>query len=115
MQRCPDSPQSSRRGFVQVASFGDIQVDFAKMELFRAGREVRLTATEYRLLAYLLKNRQRVVSRKELLDEVWRRNNNSLTRTVDSHVAKLRQKIETDPTRPVHLRTVHCVGYRFIP
>jgi two-component system alkaline phosphatase synthesis response regulator PhoP len=108
--------QSSTHDFLgEVASFGEVHVDFAKMELVRAGREVRPTATEFRLLAFLLQNPERVISRKELLDTVWSSKDNPATRTVDIHVSKLRQEVETDPAHPVHVRTVHCAGYRFVP
>ena len=99
----------------EVASFGDVRVDFAKMELARNGCEVQLTATEFKLLAFLLQNPERVISRKELLDAIWGYQTNPATRTVDIHISKLRQKLERDPANPIHVRTVHCAGYKFVP
>jgi len=106
---------AERSFFVKVASFGNVHVDFTKMELVRAGREIHLTATEFRLLAFLIQNPERVISRSELIDTVWRSTDNPTTRTVDMHVAKIRQKVESNPAIPIHVRTVHCVGYKFVP
>ena len=100
---------------VEVASFGDVYVDFSRMELVRKGSEIRLTVTEFRLLAFLLQNPERVISRKELLDAIWRYRKDPATRTVDMHISKLRQKVERDPANPLHVRTVHRIGYKFVP
>ena len=99
----------------KVVSFGEVRVDFAGMELVRNGCEVQLTATEFKLLAFLLQNPERVISRKELLDTIWGYPTDPATRTVDIHISKLRQKVERDPANPIHLRTVHCSGYKFVP
>ena len=99
----------------EITEFGNTRIDFARMSVVRGGRETRLTATEFKLLAYLLQNPNRVISRKELLESVWGSPADPRTRTVDIHISKLRQKVEADPTRPLHLRTVHWSGYKFIP
>jgi two-component system, OmpR family, alkaline phosphatase synthesis response regulator PhoP len=96
-------------------TFGDIWVDFNKLELTRAGRPVTLTPQEFKTLKFLLSNPQRVISREELLNEVWGYENYPSTRTVDNHILRLRQKLERDPAFPVHFRTVHGVGYKFVP
>jgi len=101
--------------FPCLVSFGEFRVDFAKMVLVRNGGEVPLTATEFRLLAFLLCNAERIISRRELLRVIWGYRPDTATRTVDIHVAKLRQKLERDPANPIHVRTVHCVGYQFVP
>jgi DNA-binding response OmpR family regulator len=67
------------------------------------------------MLAYLIKNPRRVISRDELLNEVWGYQNYPCTRTVDNHILRLRQKLESDPSRPSHFLTVHCLGYKFVP
>jgi len=99
----------------KLASFGDVRVDFVSMELVRKGAEVRLTATEFKLLAFLLQNPKRVISRKELLNAIWGYRTDPATRTVDVHISKLRRKVERDPANPIHLRTVPCFGYKFVP
>jgi DNA-binding response OmpR family regulator len=99
----------------EVASIGNVRVDFARMSVLRNGRETQLTATEFKLLAFLLQNPERVITRKELLETVWGCPADPKTRTVDIHISKLRQKVENEPANPVHLRTVHWVGYKFIP
>jgi DNA-binding response OmpR family regulator len=95
--------------------FGDVSVDFLKMEIYKAGALVSLTAHEFKLLRFFLDNPGRVVSREELLSDVWGLNFHLTTRTVDNQVLKLRQKLETDPANPVHFRTVHGAGYKFLP
>ena len=95
--------------------FGDVSVDFLKMEIHKAGTLVALTAHEFKLLRFFLDNPGRVVSREELLSDVWGLSFHLTTRTVDNQVLKLRQKLEADPANPVHFRTVHGVGYKFLP
>jgi DNA-binding response OmpR family regulator len=97
-----------------AAQFGDVQVDFAKMEVTRTGKKIALTAHEFKLLRFFLENAERVISREELLNEVWGYNFYPSTRTVDNQMLKLRQKLEVDPANPVHFCTVHGVGYRFV-
>jgi two-component system alkaline phosphatase synthesis response regulator PhoP len=94
-------------------AFGDVRVDFRKAEVFRSGVAVTLSALEYKLLAYLIERRGVVLSRDELLDRVWGYDATPTTRTVDVHVASLRQKIEPNPAKPRWVLTVHGLGYRF--
>ncbi len=98
----------------QFVRFGDVSADFSNMEVFRAEKQVALTAMELKLLKFLVQNAGRAVSRNEMLDEVWGYQNYPSTRTVDNHILRLRQKLESDPANPVHFRTVHRVGYRFV-
>jgi DNA-binding response OmpR family regulator len=95
-------------------SFDDIHVDVSKMEVVREGKTITLTAQEFKTLKFMLQNPERVITRDELLNEVWGYHNYPSTRTVDNHILKLRQKLEKDPANPVHFRTVHGVGYKFI-
>jgi DNA-binding response OmpR family regulator len=95
-------------------SFDDIHIDVSKMEVVREGRTIVLTAQEFKTLKFLLQNPERVITRDELLNEVWGYHNYPSTRTVDNHILKLRQKLEKDPANPVHFRTVHGVGYKFV-
>jgi DNA-binding response OmpR family regulator len=95
--------------------FGEVKGCFSTMEIHRNGRPVILTCKEFKTLAYLIKNPRRVISRDELLNEVWGYENYPCTRTVDNHILKLRQKLERDPSRPVHFRTVQGAGYKFLP
>jgi len=94
---------------------GDAKVNFVTMEAYRRGESIFLTALEFKTLRYLIANPRRVISRDELLNKVWGYNNYPTTRTVDNQVAKLRKKLEADPARPVHLKTVHGFGYKFLP
>jgi two-component system, OmpR family, alkaline phosphatase synthesis response regulator PhoP len=96
-------------------AFGEVQGCFSTMEIHRNGRPVILTCKEFRTLAYLIKNPRRVISRDELLNEVWGYENYPCTRTVDNHILKLRKKLETEPSHPKHFHTVHSSGYRFLP
>ena len=95
-------------------SFGDVSIDFTKMEIVREGRTIALTAQEFKTLKFMAQNAERVITRDELLNEVWGYHNYPSTRTVDNHILKLRQKLEKDPGNPVHFRTVHGVGYKFV-
>jgi DNA-binding response OmpR family regulator len=95
--------------------FGGVTGCFSTMEIRRNGRPVILTCKEFKTLAYLIKNPLRVISRDELLSEVWGYENYPSTRTVDNHILKLRKKLETEPARPRHFHTVHSSGYKFLP
>jgi two-component system, OmpR family, alkaline phosphatase synthesis response regulator PhoP len=92
---------------------GDVRVDFRRAEVFRAGRPVPVSALEFKLLAYFIQNRGALLTRDELLDKVWGYDAMPTTRTVDVHVASLRQKLERNPSRPEFILTVHRRGYRF--
>lgn len=105
---------TTRTAEVQVVSFDGISVDFRKMEVKRDGKQVVLTAQEFKTFQFLVQNADRVISRDELLNEVWGYQNYPSTRTVDNHILKLRQKLERDPSSPVHFRTVHGMGYKFV-
>jgi DNA-binding response OmpR family regulator len=98
-----------------VYVFADVTVDSSKTEITRAGERVPVTRKEFKTLEFLTKNALRVISRDELLDKVWGYENYPCTRTVDTHMLKLRQKLEKDPSRPSHLLTVHGLGYKFVP
>ncbi|MGA7458608.1 MAG: response regulator transcription factor [Candidatus Korobacteraceae bacterium] len=99
---------------VEAFSFDDVEVNFLRMELHRAGHLVPLTPQEFKMLRFFLNNQERVISRTELLNKVWGYHNYPTTRTVDTHILRLRQKLEQDPTDPVHFRTVHSTGYKFV-
>jgi DNA-binding response OmpR family regulator len=107
--------RTHRRVEGTVQGFGDVSIDLTKMEISKAGTPVALTAHEFKLLRYFLDNPGRVVARDELLNDVWGLNFHLTTRTVDNQILKLRQKLEQDPANPVHFRTVHGVGYKFVP
>jgi two-component system, OmpR family, alkaline phosphatase synthesis response regulator PhoP len=98
----------------ETFSFNETFVDFTKMEVVRDGHPVTLTAQEFKTLKFMVQNPERVITRDELLNEVWGYHNYPSTRTVDNHILKLRQKLEKDPANPVHFRTVHGVGYKFV-
>jgi two-component system alkaline phosphatase synthesis response regulator PhoP len=95
--------------------FGNIQVDFEKAEVLKRGEPINLAGKELQLLRYLIEHRGKVLSRDELLQEVWEYQQDVSSRTVDVHVAWLRQKLETHPQSPKHILTVRGSGYRFAP
>ena len=107
--------QSLRTPLTETFSFGDVKVDFTKMELWREGNLVALTSQEFKVLKFMIQNAERVLSREELLNFVWGYRNYPSTRTVDNHILRLRQKLEKDPANPLHFRTVHSSGYKFVP
>jgi two-component system, OmpR family, alkaline phosphatase synthesis response regulator PhoP len=98
-----------------VYVFADVTVDFYKTEITRAGEKIAVTPKEFKTLEFLAKNAQRVISREELLNEVWGYQHYPCTRTVDNHMLRLRQKLESDPSHPLHFLTVHGQGYKFLP
>jgi len=96
-------------------AFGDIEIDTRTRDVHKAGQELRLTAKEFDLLAFLAGNPRRVFGRDQLMSRVWGYEAALDTGTVTVHVRRLREKIETDPSEPVHLQTVWGVGYRLVP
>jgi DNA-binding response OmpR family regulator len=95
-------------------TFGNITADFSAMEFFKEGVPVILTAHEIKLLRYFIDHAERVITREELLNDVWGYTAYPTTRTVDNQILKLRQKLEIDPAKPVHFRTMHGIGYKFV-
>ena len=98
-----------------TVAFGDVTVDFVTMEAFRSNEPVVLTTLQFKTLRYLTRHAKRVVSRDELLNEVWGYERYPTTRTVDNVILKLRQQLESNPSQPVHLRTIYGAGYQFLP
>ena len=99
----------------EMARFGDICLNFKKMELRRSDEPVVLTLQEFKVLRFFVSQPEVVLSRQKLITAAWPKRDRSSRRTVDNHIARLRQKIEKDPAHPVHLLTVHGVGYKFVP
>ena len=108
LRRAPSTPTS------ESAHFADISVDFRKAEVSKAGQLLELSAREFKLLKYFVEHRGATLSRDELLNEVWGYNSMPSTRTVDVHVAWLRQKLEDNPKHPQLIITIHGLGYKFV-
>ncbi|HYO62502.1 MAG TPA: response regulator transcription factor [Pyrinomonadaceae bacterium] len=98
---------------VESVQFGDVDVNFRNFEATKGGRPLELSPREFKMMKYFAEHRGEVVSRDQLLDNVWGYDGLPLTRTVDMHIAKLRQKIEDTPGDPHFIITVHRVGYKF--
>jgi two-component system alkaline phosphatase synthesis response regulator PhoP len=98
---------------VEVYQFGDIRVDFRRAEAYRGEDVIELSAKEFKLLRYLIEHRGAALSRDELLNKVWGYDAAVSTRTVDVHVAWLRQKLETNQRHPQFILTIHGLGYKF--
>jgi DNA-binding response OmpR family regulator len=99
----------------EVLVFGDARIDFTGMEAAQEGKPVTLTAQEFKLLKFFASSPGRVLSRDELLNEVWGYQNYPSTRTVDNHILRLRQKLEPDSANPRYFLTFHRAGYKFVP
>jgi len=110
LRRRPSSAQPGGEAY----RFGDILVDFRRAEVTRGGRRIDLSAREFKLLRHFIEHRGATLSRDELLTEVWGYGEMPLTRTVDVHVAGLRQKIEANPKAPDYILTIHGLGYKFV-
>ena len=102
-----------RTGQETVSRFGDFELNLASHKLFRAGREVELTAKEFRLLAYFASRPGRALSRIDILNAVWGNSVIVTNRSVDRCVTTLRSKIEPDPHNPTYIQTTRDIGYRF--
>ncbi len=94
--------------------FGETEINFTGHQAFRKGKQLELSAREFELMKYFVAHRGETITRDQLLDEVWGYDNFPLTRTVDNHIARLRQKIEENPAEPQYVITVHRIGYKFI-
>ena len=100
-------------GEVSIATFGDVEVDYTKRTVTRAGEEVHLTVKEYALLRLLLQHRGKVVTHRQLLRDLWGEKAEDQTHYLRVYMTHLRQKLEPDPSRPRHLKTESGIGYRF--
>ena len=98
---------------VRSFQFSDVEIDFERAEARKAGQLLNMAAKEMQLLRYLVDHRERVVPRDEIMQKVWEYNIEAASRTVDVHVAWLRQKLENNPQRPQHIQTIRGKGYRF--
>jgi two-component system, OmpR family, alkaline phosphatase synthesis response regulator PhoP len=98
----------------QIVQFGDVTVDFRTAQVLRNGKPIDVSAREFKLLRYFVEHRGAAITRDELLNAVWGYESMPFTRTVDVHIAWLRQKVEPHPRRPQFILTVHGVGYRFV-
>jgi hypothetical protein len=98
-----------------VAAFGLVALRFSTMEICRLGQPVTMTCKEFKMLEYMVKHPGKVIGRDELLNEVWGYRCYPSTRTVDTHMLRLRCKLEQKPSAPRHFLTIHGMGYRFLP
>ena len=105
---------SSAKDLPNDLSFGDVEIDFRRYVARRRGKPVEMTRKEFAILRLLVARMGEVVTRDELLNEVWGFESYPVTRTVDNHIAGLRAKLEADLARPIYIRTVHGVGYKFV-
>jgi two-component system alkaline phosphatase synthesis response regulator PhoP len=108
LRRANNKPNSS-----DVHHFGTLKVDFRGTAVSRNGTVIPLSAREFQLLRYLIEHRGTTLSRNQMLQEVWGYSADTYTRTVDVHVASLRQKLEVDPKKPEFILTVPGMGYKF--
>jgi two-component system alkaline phosphatase synthesis response regulator PhoP len=113
LRRGSTTTASAATGAADRFAFGDITVDFRRAEVTKGGQPVEVSAREFKLLKYFLEHRGAALTRDELLNEVWGYNAMPSTRTVDVHVAWLRQKIEPNVRHPQFILTVHGMGYKF--
>jgi DNA-binding response OmpR family regulator len=99
---------------IEETSFGSIHIDFTKQEARNGSHALQMTSREYDLLKYLISHEGEVVQRSDLLDKIWGYNAVPSTRTVDNFILNIRKKIESNPSKPKHLLTVHTSGYKFV-
>jgi DNA-binding response OmpR family regulator len=100
---------------ITTYSFGEIELDFKKYEAKKGGQDLDLTPLEFHMLKLFIQKKEQVLSRDDFLDGIWGEDNVSVSfRTVDSHIANLRKKIEDDPSNPKHILSIRGVGYKFV-
>ncbi len=99
---------------LETYTFGNVTIEFTKMEAFAQGKEIRLTKKEYSILEYFIQHEGEVVHRHDLLNEVWGYDNIPTTRTIDNFILDIRKKIEKVPSNPKHIVSISGVGYRFV-
>ncbi len=107
------SPHQTNGSTSEAFRFGNVTIDFKRAEVTKDNERLDLSAMEFKLLQYLIENRGDVHTRDQLLDAVWGYDAMPTTRTVDVHVAWLRQKLEENPRHPHYIQTVHGLGYKF--
>ncbi len=106
--------QSETKKELSELTFGEVYVDFKKQEGTKRKKSLRMSAKEFQLLKYFAEREGEVVSRDQLLSDVWGYEETPTTRTVDNYILSLRKKIEPNPAKPKHLLTVHTSGYKFV-
>lgn len=111
----PPSPAEQTREDLLRFEFAGRCVDFEALELTAPEKQIHLTLMEADFLRYLVRNQGRIISRKELLEQVWRVHEDTDTRAIDNFVVRVRRYIEDEPANPTYLKTVRGVGYRFMP
>ncbi len=106
--------QQHQENEILESAFGDVRIDFKKHEAYKGKRKLELSAKEFLLLKYFISREGEVITRHQLLDDIWGYESMPTTRTVDNYILSLRKKIETKPSAPKHLITVHTAGYKFV-
>jgi len=106
---------SDRKKELDRYVFDEIELDFKKYEAIKKGKKLKLTPLQFQLLKLLIQHKGEVLTRNELLDEIWGKDNVWIShRTIDSHIANIRRKVEDDPTNPKHILSIRGVGYKFV-
>lgn len=114
LRRAATPAQAPAISAAETYQFDSIKIDFRRAEVVRDGDKIELSAKEFQLLRYFVEHREATLSRDELLNEVWGYDAMPTTRTVDVHVAWLRQKLEPNPRHPIFILTIHGMGYKFV-
>jgi DNA-binding response OmpR family regulator len=99
---------------IEIYTFGNVKLDFKKQEAYKNKEQLKLSSKEFEILDFLIQREGEVISRAVLLEEIWGYDVYPTTRTVDNFILNIRKKIETDPSNPKHLITIHTSGYKFI-
>lgn len=114
LRRAATPAAASSISVKETYQFDSIKIDFRRAEVERGSEKIELSAKEFQLLRYFIEHREATLTRDELLNEVWGYDAMPTTRTVDVHVAWLRQKLEPNPRHPIYILTVHGMGYKFV-
>ena len=106
--------EQAKQKKIPAYEFGDVKLDFIKLEALKGKKKIKLSKREFDILAYFIKRKDDVISRNDLLDVVWGYEHFPTTRTVDNFIARIRKKIERRPSRPKYILSVRSVGYKFV-
>ena len=99
---------------IEEYSFGNVALDFKKQQALKNNESIKLSTTEFNIIKYFIIREGEVVTRDNLLEDVWGYDAYPTTRTVDNYILSIRKQVEDDPANPIHLLTVHKAGYKFV-
>jgi DNA-binding response OmpR family regulator len=106
--------EAAKQKKIESYEFGNVKLNFTKLEAYRGAKKLKLSKREFEILEYMIKRKDEIIARNDLLDVVWGYNVFPTTRTVDNFIARIRKQVEDKPSKPKHIMSVRSAGYRFV-